>query len=67
MSGFKCDKCGGDLVWSDYCGCYVCSKCGQHVHCDNEGNIIQHLVCCFCGWNAHRSDPEARYREEWGW
>jgi len=57
-------ECGGTYVWSDYCGCHICDRCGDHVHLSGD-KVAQHLACCFCGWNAQKSDPEARCQEEW--
>jgi hypothetical protein len=62
MGGFKyegesCSKasCPGHYHWSDYCGAYVCTVCGDH----------RGLSSCYCGWNKNRADPEARYQEGW--
>ena len=44
-----------EYEWSDYCGAYVCKKCGHH----------KGLARCFCGWNIETADPEAMFREEW--
>ena len=40
--------CEHNLQWSDYCGAYVCSKCGDHFR-DKNGTI--RFAKCFCGWN----------------
>lgn len=50
-------ECQHEYSFSRYCGADVCVKCGDH----------KGLSSCFCGWNGHRSDPEARYQERWGW
>ncbi|RLI32587.1 hypothetical protein DRO51_01480 [Candidatus Bathyarchaeota archaeon] len=34
-------ECEHDYVWSNYCGAYVCKKCGHH----------KGLAKCFCGWS----------------
>jgi hypothetical protein len=51
------DSCRHQYEFSSYCGADVCVLCGDH----------KGLGSCFCGWNGARSDPEARYQEEWGW
>lgn len=35
----KC-SCGGEYVFSDFCGAYVCNDCNDH----------RGLARCYCGW-----------------
>jgi len=35
---------------STYCGCHVCYLCNQHAHVNQQGEVTQTLVRCYCGW-----------------
>jgi len=42
----RCQKCGGQAVFSRYCGARVCETCRHHKGLDR----------CFCGWSASGRD-----------
>jgi len=45
----KLKVCKHEFEWNDYCGAYVCVKCGQHSN-DSKGRML--LDRCFCGWST---------------
>lgn len=48
--------CEHNYVFKPYCGADVCTKCGEHVHLDSNGNVSQHLARCFCGWHKGQNE-----------
>jgi hypothetical protein len=36
-----CDICGGNAHFDDYCGCWCCENCDNHIG----------LARCYCGWS----------------
>jgi hypothetical protein len=48
----ECD-CGGDTVWSRYCGAHICERCDRHVG----------MVRCYCGWAESGGDGYAELVE----
>jgi hypothetical protein len=50
------EECQHNYVWSNFCGCHVCTKCDDHAHLDSNGNVSQHLVRCFCGWEKRQGE-----------
>lgn len=49
-------ECNHVYVWSSYCGCYVCCKCGDH----------RGLTRCFCGWSKTTPGRGRQELEEMG-
>lgn len=56
-------ECEHEYSWNDYCGCYVCSKCGMHAH-KVKGSYME-LEQCFCGWSRSGRKPEFDDVEDW--
>ena len=44
----KMNKCEHDYQFNDYCGAYVCTKCGDHLG----------LSQCYCGWSSDGAKAE---------
>lgn len=51
-SKVKC-SCGGDFVFSRYCGAYVCERCDNH----------KGLARCYCGWSQSGMDGRRELEE----
>jgi len=45
----KYRRCRHEYVFNNYCGAYVCVRCGVHAS-DPDGKYT--LERCFCGWSA---------------
>lgn len=43
----KIKNCKHELVFSNFCGAYICAKCDAHF-VDHKGTIM--MTKCFCGW-----------------
>ncbi|MCL7384446.1 MAG: hypothetical protein LZ174_09185 [Thaumarchaeota archaeon] len=48
---YKYKECRHEFVFSKYCGCYVCVRCGMHSTDSEEMGTLER---CFCGWRRKR-------------
>lgn len=54
MKPEPCKECGkGVYIFRDYCGAYVCTRCGDH----------KGLSRCYCGWSASGGDGYTELQE----
>ena len=49
----QCETCGADSYFDEYCGAFVCCRCGDHYG----------LVRCYCGWAASGGNGRAELEE----